>query len=347
MRGRNIDLAFGLSLAVAIFAASPAVAQSTDGGKSKKATASKSTSLKPVAAKPADSVQQKSPESKPAPRVAQNKQQPNNKKDQSPVKPKKDGKAEGNKAGGDKAAKSDAPKISKERRAELMAFVKANHPELQPLLNQLKSKQEKRFQSVLLTLDADVKRLQRWEKNSPTRYKRGLQQWVINSRVQLLKAQLSLKKNGKERAAIRKKIRAEFEKEHKLHRENTVIAIEAAKKKHERLKQILKDHDANRDSKIERKLAELERSSSQHKKKPEEKSGDKDNSAKGNPNKKQAAAEASKPKHNGKQNAKSAEKAKPTPNAEPVQDSKPAQKNKPAEKTKPANSPKDDKAKAK
>ena len=179
-----------------------------------------------------------------------------------------------------------------------MAFVKANHPELQPLLNQLKSKQEKRFQSVLLTLDADVKRLQRWEKNSPTRYKRGLQQWVINSRVQLLKAQLSLKKNGKERAAIRKKIRAEFEKEHKLHRENTVIAIEAAKKKHERLKQILKDHDANRDSKIERKLAELERSSSQHKKKPEEKSGDKDNSAKGNPNKKQAAAEASKPKHN-------------------------------------------------
>lgn len=285
MQRLNIEMAF-LVLALVICGASSVGAQATVDGKSK-----------PVASNSADSNSQKSTQRQLAQRTNQNEpktadnKQPQNKNKKPEAKSKKDGKAD----------KPTPPPVSQERRAELMEFVKANHPELQPLLNQLKSKRQKRFQAVLLELDRDVQRLQWLKKKSQSRYKLELELWVISSRVQLLTAQLSLRKSEKEKASILGKIRKLFEKEHEIKRENTLIALEAAKKKHERFKEQLKNHDANRDSEIARKLAEIERLSSQHKKKPgkkntEKNSGDKGKPAKGDAKKKQHSAEVTKPK---------------------------------------------------
>jgi len=163
-----------------------------------------------------------------------------------------------NKSADDKPVPTPVPE---ERLAEITAFVKAHHPELQPLLKQLRAKRAKQFQTVIRTLDRNVHKLQTLEKKSPSRYKRALDHWMLTSRIQLLSAQMTLKRSAKDKASIRKKLRELFEKHHDLQRENTLVAIEAAKKKHERLQQTLKEHQANRDSAIARRLDEIDKAS--------------------------------------------------------------------------------------
>lgn len=232
---------------------------------------------------------------------------------QAEVKPaEKNTKSEGKPGTDDKAAKpKPAPQpVSKERSAELMKFVKTHHPELEPLLGQLQSKRKKRFQSVLRKLDEDVKRLKWLEKKFPARHERALAQWVVASKIQFLTAQLSLTKSENEEAPILKKIRALFEKEHELQKENTMVAIEAAKKKHEKLIKVLKDHEANRDSEINKKLNEIAKAS-QRKRNSEKKKSDKKAKAPQDGEQKKNATEV---------------KPKPAAKAKPSQESKPTEK---------------------
>lgn len=291
MRRPNIDLAFLLALGVAFSAASSVWAQETVDAFKKEQ-------------KPANS------EVKP-------------KTDDKAAKPKdpkpKDPKPSASKP---KDPESTPQSVSPERRAELMEFVKAHHPELQPLLNQLQSKRKKRFQTVLVKLDEEVKRLQWLEKKYPTRHKRALNQWVLTSKVQLLKAQLSLTKSEKEEAAILKKIKVLFGKQHDLQSENTKVDIESAKRKQERLVKVLKTHQANRDKDIARKLAEITNASKHKKKSPEKKkSSEKENPAKDEAQKKKPSAEKAKPA----QKANSAKDSKPTQKAKPANNNKPKQ----------------------
>jgi len=101
-----------------------------------------------------------------------------------------------------KADKHPPQPVSKERKVELMAFVKANHPELLSLLNQLQSKRRHQFHSALRTLDKNVKHLQSVEKQSAGRYQHSLNIWKVSSRIHLLTAQLAIKKSDKEKASL-------------------------------------------------------------------------------------------------------------------------------------------------
>lgn len=207
--------------------------------------------------KSSNSVRQKSPQRQLAQRIAPQEDKKNKQLPAKQVAPKKDSKSAGN-----TPEKKPTPQpITKQRRAELMAFVKANHPELQPLLNQLQSKREKQFQTVLRTLDRNVKNLQVLEKKSAPRYKRALELWGVTSRIQLLSAQLAIKKSEKEKNSIRNKLRTLFEQQFELQKEQVVINTEAAKKKYDKLAEQLKTLESNRDATIVRKLEEIDKTS--------------------------------------------------------------------------------------
>jgi len=104
---------------------------------------------------------QKSPQRQLAKRIAPPQQESEkNKQLQKQSAKNSAGKKADNKKTDGKADKKPPQPVSKERKAELMAFVKANHPELLPLLNQLQSKRQQQFHSALRTLDKNVKHLQ-------------------------------------------------------------------------------------------------------------------------------------------------------------------------------------------
>ncbi len=276
---------------------------------------------------------QKSPQRQLAQRSAPSEQEPSKKaksSDKKPAPAKKDQQPKAN----DKpktAEKKPAPEpISKERRAELMAFVKANHPELQPLLNQLKSKREKQFQSVLHSIDRSLKDLQSLEKKSPSRYKRQLELWGITSRIQLLSAQLAIKKSEKDKNSIRKSIRALLTQQFNLRREQIATNAKTAQNRADKLTEQLKKLDKNRDSEIARKMNEIDetskRVSAQH-----QKSVEKKNAAKKPPAKKPPAKKPP---------------AKKPPTTKPPT-TKPPTAKPPAEKSKPPVTPKKENKKAK
>ena len=49
--------------------------------------------------------------------------------------------------------KPTPPPVTKQRRTELMTFVKAHHPEIRPLLNSLQKNRPTQYQAALRTLD--------------------------------------------------------------------------------------------------------------------------------------------------------------------------------------------------
>lgn len=207
-----------------------------------------------------NSKRQKSPQRQLAKRIAPQEDSDKNKQLQNkPAKKANDKKTD------DKAAKKPPQPVSKERKAELMAFVKANHPELLPLLNQLQSKRQQQFQAALRSLDKNVKHLQAVEKRSPRRYQMSLDIWGVSSRIHLLTAQLAIKKSDKDKASIRKKLRPLFEKQHELEQAQIKFNYDAAKKKYDRFAEQLKKHQSNRDTELDRKMAGIDEILKRHK----------------------------------------------------------------------------------
>ena len=259
---------------------------------------------------------QKSPQRQLAKRIAPQQDSDKNKQLQ-----KKSAKKTDDKKTDNKPAKKPPEPVSKERKAELMAFVKANHPELLPLLNQLQSKRQQQFQAALRSLDKNVKNLQAVKKRSPKRYQLSLDIWGVSSRIQLLTAQLAIKKSDKEKASIKKKLRSLFEQQSQLQRSQIKFNYDAAKKKYDRFAEQLKKHDSDRASDLARKMAAIDQKS---KKKPEKIENVKTQKPKPQPPKqtppKKPAAEkpaAEKPaaKKAAPKKNPPADKAKPTPKA--------------------------------
>ncbi len=151
--------------------------------------------------------------------------------------------------------------ISSKRRGELMKFVDTHHQELRPLLNQLKKHRPQQYQTVLRTLDRNVKNLQGMERNSPSRYQRSLEQWVLASRIQLLTAQLAIKKSEKEKAKLRSQIRPLIEEQANLRLAQLLIDTEQAKKRYAKLQSQLDELKPNQLEWVNRRMAEIDKTS--------------------------------------------------------------------------------------
>ena len=157
--------------------------------------------------------------------------------------------------------KKPLPLVSDKRRGELMKFVDAHHKELRPLINQLRKQRPGQYQIVLRTLDRNVKNIQSLEKKSPARYQRSLDQWILSSRIQLLSAQLAVKKTDKEKAKLRAQIRPLIKTQLELRLTQLEIDTEQAKKRYDRLQAQVNELAPNRDQLIQRRMEEIDKTS--------------------------------------------------------------------------------------
>ena len=111
--------------------------------------------------------------------------------------------------------------LSKSQQTAAIAFAKANHPELVPLLNSLKRRRETDYNRELRQLHSASTRLGKLkERMQKERYEQELAVWKLDSRIRLQLAKWSVSKDDKlgseirkaltERQAIRK---AQYERE--------------------------------------------------------------------------------------------------------------------------------------
>ncbi len=140
-------------------------------------------------------------------------------------------------------------RIDKKRRAELMKFVRQNHPELAPLINSLKSERPAQYQAALRSLDRDVSSLNALKAKLPEpRYQQAVDNWKLRSRIQLLTAQLSITDTPAKRKKLRRLIVRQIDNR-----------IEQLSAELERLNQVVERIDGNVTDLKSNRAAEIQR----------------------------------------------------------------------------------------
>lgn len=170
------------------------------------------------------------------------------------------------------ASKQQLP-ISKARRNELMNFVHDNHPELKPLINSLRKKRPVQYNAAMRSLNKAVTRLNQLEiRQSEQRYNQALRDWRLQSRIQLLSAQLSIKDTPARRKQLEKLITRRID--NRISQLNA--EIEKTQKRLDRLTGLVTETEVNRTADIHRQFqaairsAERIKLSRQKKKKQED-----------------------------------------------------------------------------
>jgi hypothetical protein len=82
--------------------------------------------------------------------------------------------------------------FTKEREAAALTFVRSHHPELADLLAQLKAANVTEYQRAIRDLFLSSEHLAQIEERNPQRYDLELQNWRVNSRIQLLVARMTM-----------------------------------------------------------------------------------------------------------------------------------------------------------
>jgi hypothetical protein len=116
-----------------------------------------------------------------------------------------------NKADGSKSNKNvkglQSPKglqgFTPEREAAALTFVRAHHPELAELLDRLKSRRPQEYQKAVRELFRASERLAQSQELQPQRYEMELNEWKLQSRIQLLVARMSMGRTPELEAELR------------------------------------------------------------------------------------------------------------------------------------------------
>ena len=99
-----------------------------------------------------------------------------------------------------------------EREAAAMAFVRRHHPELARLLENLKKTDVREYHRAVGALFAASQRLANVQQRSSELYERELQEWKLNSHIQLLVAQIRMTPDDETlRQALRKSLTEQLE----------------------------------------------------------------------------------------------------------------------------------------
>ncbi len=97
--------------------------------------------------------------------------------------------------------------LDKHQQDAAMAFAQKNHPELVPLINQLRKSRRSDYQRALRELHSASTRFGRLkERLSPERYEQQLTMWKLDSRIRLQLAKWSVTKDKRTQADIKKSL---------------------------------------------------------------------------------------------------------------------------------------------
>ncbi len=116
------------------------------------------------------------------------------KSDQSKSDKTKSDQSKQEKTKSDQATKqrTESTPIDGKRRDEIMKFVSENHPEMVRVIDSLKQKNPEQYQQALHSIEKSIDRLGQLKSANDGNYEQFLEEWKLNSRFQLLSAQLAL-----------------------------------------------------------------------------------------------------------------------------------------------------------
>jgi hypothetical protein len=104
--------------------------------------------------------------------------------------------------------------LTSEREEAALAFIRAHHPELLEVLDQLKAGSPKRYKAVVLDLFRSSERLRAMREMDPNRYELALKAWKVRSRIHLLAARAALSNDE----SLRLELRRAFEEQADIRR---------------------------------------------------------------------------------------------------------------------------------
>lgn len=126
--------------------------------------------------------------------------------------------------------------LDKHQQDAAMAFARENHPELVPLINQLRKSRRSDYQRALRELHSASTRFGRLkERLSPERYEQQLTMWKLDSRIRLQLAKWSVSQDSGVEADIKKSL-AERQAIQREQYKNDLVRLE---KQQKRLKSLL------------------------------------------------------------------------------------------------------------
>lgn len=134
------------------------------------------------------------------------------------------------------------PTFTPEREAAALTFVEAHHPELTPLLAHLKLSKPNEYQKAIRKLFSDSERLAHSREYQPRRYDLELQDWKLDSRIQLLIARLAMGRTPE----LERQLRNSLEKQLQVRRDLTALDRERLAERTAKLDEQLREFDERR-----------------------------------------------------------------------------------------------------
>lgn len=144
--------------------------------------------------------------------------------------------------------------LTPEREAAALTFVRRHHPELEQLLDQLRSMDEREFTKAVRELFRVSERLAGVRERNAELYQLQLTLWKASSRVQLLAAQVRI---SPEDMRLRQQLRVGLQLKLKAQREVLEFELARAQERAERLEEQLSRMEANQDQIIQREVRAL------------------------------------------------------------------------------------------
>jgi len=162
---------------------------------------------------------------------------------------------------GDRAKAKNAKRqliVTPEREAAAITFVEQHHAELAGLLNSLRVANPREYQRALRDLFRTSERLTQLRERDSDLYKLELQNWRLQSRIQLLVAQLRMSDSDEHRQQLRESLERRVDVRIAILQHNRAKMADRLKNIDEQISQ----HTKNRDRQIESQLKMLLRSDS-------------------------------------------------------------------------------------
>ena len=145
---------------------------------------------------------------------------------------------------GTNRVKMPMPGITLEREAAVMTFVRTHHPALEELLVRLRQGAPAEYERAVRDLLRTSERLAMIQERDADRYETSLALWKVQSRIHLLTARLSMKRDG----AIEQELKQALREQLELERQDLKLERERLTTRLKRLEEQLSNMETNGDS---------------------------------------------------------------------------------------------------
>ena len=152
--------------------------------------------------------------------------------------------------------------ISPQREAAAMQFAQQYHPELSVLLQRLQGSHPDQFAKAIRELNQTRERLEKVREQDAERYSIMLREWILDSRVRLLAARLTMSTS----AELETELRQVLTERHDVRLQLLTYDRERSKSRLQKMDEQIAEHVQNRESAVDRELDRIKKSADVRKK---------------------------------------------------------------------------------